>query len=148
MKKLKLILKIIIFVWLVYLIYLNFFYKGSKILCTMGLPAASAITIALFAGILWVGLPISYFLKYLLDKFYKSSLTKNKILQIFFTIAKPLVFIFLLPLVFGVLIVFKALPSLGGIIFSNKYLFFTTQFLGLVYIYLSLSGKFNKYLLR
>jgi len=144
----KKILKAFLFIWLLYLIYLNFFYKGTKILCAMGLPAASAITIALFAGILWVGLPISYFLKYLLDKFYKSSLTKNKILQTFFTIAKPLVFIFLLPLVFGMLIIFKAPPSLGDIIFSNKYLFFAVQFLGLVYIYLSLSAKFNKYLLK
>ena len=142
----KKILKLFIFIWLVYLVYLNFFYKGSKILCAMGLPAASAITIALFAGILWVGLPISYFLKYLFSKFYKSSLTKNKILQTFFTIAKPLVFIFLLPLVFGLLIVFKAFPSLGDVIFSNNYLFFATQFLGLLYIYLSFSGKFNKFL--
>jgi hypothetical protein len=114
----------------------------------MGLFTAAAITTALFTGILWVGLPISYFLKYLLGKLYKSSLTKNKILQTFFIIAEPLVFIFLLPFTFGMLIVFKASPSLGDIIFSNNYLFFVVQFLGLVYIYLSFSSKFNKYLLR
>ncbi len=148
MKKAKLILKIIFFVWLVYLIYLNFFYKGSKILCTMGMPAASAITTAFFVGIFWVGLPISYFLKYLSSKFFKFPLTKNEFLQQFFKVFRPLLFIFFLPFIFSMLIVFKAFPFLQNIIFSNENLFFATQLSGLLYIYLGFSGKFNKCLLK
>ena len=144
----KKILIILIFIWFLYLIYLNFFYKGSKMLCKMPLPAAAAIVIAFFAGILWIGLPISYFFKYLFSKFCKSPLVLNKTLQAFFIAAKLLVFIFLLPFIFSMIIVFKASPSLGNIIFSKNYLFFVIQLLGLVYIYLGFSCKFNKYLLK
>jgi hypothetical protein len=144
----KKILTIFLLIWLLYLIYLNFFYKGPKMLCEMGMLAASAIVIAFFAGILWVGLPISYFLKYLSSKFFKFPLTKNEFLQQFFKVAKPLLFIFFLPFIFSMLIVFKAFPSLQNIIFSKEYLFFAFQFLGLIYIYLGFSGKFNKNLIK
>jgi hypothetical protein len=144
----KKILKLFIFIWLFYLIYLNFFYKGPKILCAMGILPASAIVTTFFAGILWVGFPISYFLKYLFSKFFKFPLAKNEFLQQFFKVFRPLLFIFFLPFIFSMLIVFKALPSLQNIIFSNENLFFATQLLGLLYIYLGFSGKFNKCLLK
>jgi len=152
----KKILKIFIFVWLLYLIYLNFFYKGPKILCAMGLLPASAIATAFFIGIFWIGLPISYILKYILNKLaiYCSrkkepkALGENKTLSLFLNVAKPLIFIFFLPLIFGVFIVFRFFPAKGDIIFSNDNLFFATQLLGLIYIYLGFSGKFNKCLLK
>lgn len=143
----KKILIAFIFIWLVYLVYLNFFYKGTKILCAMGLLAATAITIAFFAGIFWVGLPISYLIKWLFYKLFKPTASKNQILMVFSSVIKPLLFIFFFPLLFGTLILFKVFPSFTNIGFSNKF-FFAFQFLGLLYIYFSLSGKFNKCLLK
>lgn len=144
----KKILIILLIIWLVYLVYLNFFYKGSRILCTIGLPAAVVITITFFLGILWIGLPFSYILKYLFSKLFKFSVTTNKFLQTFSIVAKPIIFFFLFPFIFSMLIFFKVFESSNDIIFSIDYLFFVVQFSGLIYIYLIFSGKFNKYFLK
>lgn len=142
----KKILKILFLIWFVILIYFNFFQKQNKTLCAMGKIPAGLLVVALISGIFWIGLPFSYILKYVIDRFGKILFPKSaekkgdEFFSQILSVIKVVLYIFVLPMVLGMLVI-RFFPWVG-IIFSKHYLLF--QVLGLAYLYLAAFGKLNK----
>ena len=144
----KKILKILFLIWIIVLIYFNFFQKPSRSLCAMGKLPSGLLVSALLLGIFSIGLPFSYILKYVIDQFAKMLFPKSaeKKQSEFFSqivfVTKTVFYIFVLPLVLGTLVI-ELFPWLE-IIFSKSYLSFLFQVFGLAYLYLAVFGKLNK----
>jgi len=145
----KKILKILFLIWFVILVYFNFFQKQISSLCAIGKLPSGLLVTAQILGVFWIGLPFSCILKYVIDQFGKMLFSKpagkkesDFFSQILFII-KVVLYIFVLPIVLGTLII-KFFPWLR-IVFSKRYLSFLFQVSGIVYLYLAVFGKLNKW---
>lgn len=155
----KSILKILFVILFIWLIYVNYFLIDEyNIPSSILLGALTGISF--LCSFCWIGLPFSYITKRFLNKLGKlfmSKLSEKTRLQIkaFDFISGPFdkmlsepFYLLVLPLAFGGIILFQVVlnffPITGDILFSRN-IFFIIQFLGLLYFYCGLSGKFDKY---